>query len=340
MSRFSLEFLSSHATLWLVLAPVLIALAIFVYYRTLAPLERPTRTVLRVLRGLAFLIVLFALAEPILTLVLPEPGKPGLAVLVDSSASMALPAGVSGERSRADEAKEIVGAIEQKLSGRYRLDWFRFSSSLVPSERPPVGDEAGGPAGSKEPREQAGSSTAAAADGRGEDAGGNTAIGTALERIASRRGARPVGAVLLVSDGANTSGIDPIGAARATGVPVFPIRVGAPIAPPDARILQVRANPVAFAGEPAPVEVEIASAGLAGKTVEIRVEDQGRLLATQNVTLEAGEEREQSIRLDVRPGAPGMRRWEIKLAGANDPVPENDSRSVAVQAVSYTHLTL
>ena len=115
MDRFSLEFMSTRSTLWLALAPAFVALAIWVYYRTIAPLERPARTVLRILRAMAFLIVLFALAEPVLTLVLPQPGKPGLAVLIDGSASMALPASDPAFGSRADEAFALAQRVEEEL---------------------------------------------------------------------------------------------------------------------------------------------------------------------------------------------------------------------------------
>jgi hypothetical protein len=106
---------------------------------------------------------------------------------------------------------------------------------------------------------------------------------------------------LLLTDGTNTVGGDPVGAARNAGVPIFPVKIGAALMPPDARILQVRTNPVAFAGDPTPVEIEIAANGLGGRQIEVRVEDQGKVLGTRSVMLQSGEELEQSIRLDVRP---------------------------------------
>jgi hypothetical protein len=315
MKQISLDFLSTHRALWLLLAPAMIALAVWVYYRTLAPLERPTRTVLRVLRGLAFLIVLFALAEPVLTLVLPQQGKPGLAVLVDGSASMRFPGSEGMSGTRAAEATEIRRRIQDRLAGRFRLDWFDFESALKPG-----GDDAR-------------SRGNASPDGTTGTGSGNTAIGDAIEAVAGRQGTRPVGAVLLLTDGTNTVGGDPVGAARNAGVPVFPVKIGGGLAPPDARVLQIRTNPVAFSGEPTPVEVEIASNGLGGRTIELSVEDQGKVLATRSVELGSGEELEQSVRLDIRPQAVGLRRWEVRLTGAEDAIKENDTRSIAVRVM-------
>jgi hypothetical protein len=302
MDRISLELLSTNAGLWIALVPVFIAVAIWVYYRTAAPLERPTRTVLRLLRGLAFLLVLFVLAEPVLTLILPEPGKPGLAVLVDDSASMRTHRSATDSASRADEAASLAKRIDAELSRHFRLDWFRFDTELIPADEPPVPEMTG-----------------------------NTALGGALEAIAARQGSRPVGGVLLISDGVNTVGADPVGEARNTGIPIYPIHVGGDQAPAEVKILQVRSNPIAFAGEPTPIEVELASTGMAGEAVEVRIEDQGRVLASEKLTLGAGVGVERAVRLDVRPRIPGRRRYEVRLVGVEDPVPQNDQRSVAVQ---------
>ena len=310
MDRVSLDFLSSHRGLWLLLAPLAIALAIWVYYGTIAPLERPTRTILRALRALAFLVVLFALAEPVLTLVLPEPGKPGLAVLVDHSASMRLPGDDAGTGTRADEGASIERSIVDRLHTRFRLDRFRFATGLDREE----GDPGATPGSAGTPD-------------------GNTAIGDALEALASRQGSRPVGGVILLSDGTSTVGSDPVGAARDLGIPVFPVRIGPALPPPDARILEVRANPVAYSGEPASVEVDVASSGLAGRSLELRVEDQGRLLASRPVLIGGGDEIEQAVRLDVRPVGVGLRRWDVRLADTKDAIPENDARSVAVRVL-------
>lgn len=304
MSQVSLEFLSGHRWLWLCLAPALVAAAVWFYYRTLAPLDAPRRNLLRLLRALAFLTVLFALAQPVLTLVLPEQGKPGLAVLVDGSASMGLPASNPSLATRGVEGAEAAARLQEALKRGFRLDWFSFGSALRTTDGPPA-----------------------------PSADGNTAIGDCIEALGTKQGARPVSGVVLITDGVNTSGADPIGAAREAGVPIFPVRIGSGASPTDARVLQVRSDPVAFVGEPAAVEVVLASSGMAGRTLELRIEDQGRVLGTRSISFGSGEDVEQSIRLDVRPMTPGARRWEIRLVGASDAVAVNDARSVAVRVM-------
>ncbi|MBM3286027.1 MAG: hypothetical protein FJY88_01540 [Candidatus Eisenbacteria bacterium] len=304
MQQLSLEFLSPQRNLWLLLVPVGVALAVWAYYRTVAPLERPSRTVLQILRGLAILIVLFALAEPVLTIVLPDPGKPRIALLIDGSASMALPGSGPAAGSRAERARDLAREIADRLGSDFRVDQYAFDSALAPRERDAPARSAG-----------------------------NTAIGDALDALASREGGRPLGGAILLSDGMNTVGSDPVGAARNAGVPVFPVMIGGSLGAPDVRVLRIRTNAVAFSGEPVPVEVEIASTGQDGRALDLEVVDQGKVLATGRVTVGRGEDLEQSVRLDVRPQAPGLRKWDVRLVGAQDAIPENDSRSVALRVL-------
>lgn len=303
MNRVSLEFLSSHATLFLCLAPAALALAVWMYFRTAAPLSVPARSVLRGLRALAFLIVLFALAEPVLTLVLPEAGKPGIGILVDRSASMSFPSG-SGD-SRATVAARLAGDLAKNLDAKFRVEAFGFGDGLAPLPLP-VPD-------------------------RGDS--GSTAMGDAMEALSGRQGGRPLAGIFLIGDGANTAGQDPVAAARNLGVPVFAVPVGTDAALADAGVIQVRANPTAFENEPTAVEVEIAAAGLADVPVEVRIEDAGTVLGSVPVRLGAGQGIEQSVRLDVRPKGTGLRRWEVKLAGPEDAIGENNARSVAVRVL-------
>lgn len=304
----SIEFLDSRPALWIALLAPSLALAFWAYYRLIAPLSRPARWALWLLRGTAFAIVLFALTQPILTATTDEGGRPGLAVLVDRSASMALPAGGpdAGVR-RADQAEEAVRQIREAAGERFRLDGYAFGERLEPL---PLDSLAL----------------------RSPD--GGTALGGALEEAASRADARPVGGYVVLTDGINTAGRDPVRVAAAIGVPVFPVVVGADEPLADAEIRAVRSNPTAFAGEPWPLRVVVSSWGFGGRTARLQVTDGDRVLATREVALIGEKGVEQEIALDVRPTVSGLARYEVSLAGlGTDAVPQNDRRSVAVEVL-------
>jgi hypothetical protein len=303
LERLSLHFLAPHLWFWVLLLAPALAVAFWAYYRVLAPLERPARRVLWTLRGLAFLLVLFALWQPVLTAVTHDTGHPGLAILVDRSGSMSLPAGgPTPGPSRAKLAQATAEKLSARLGDRFRLDWYGFDAALH-SGRP---DPAQPPAGP-------------------------TALGTALEQALTRADARPVSGVVLVTDGVSTSGRDPVRVAAASAVPVFAVVVGASRPLTDAEVRSVRTNPTAFAGEPSPVRVVVSSTGLGGTVARLDVREGDRVLATREVTLLGGQGIEQEVPLDVRLTAPGTALLDVSLQAERDSIPRNNRRRVAIE---------
>lgn len=305
LERLSLHFLASHLWFWVLLLVPSIAVAFWAYYRVLAPLERPARWILWILRGLAFSLVVFALWQPVLTAVTHDTGRPGLAVLMDRSASMSLPVGgVTPGLTRAAAADATIRRVRSRLGDRYRLDWYDFAETLRPaspdSARPPAGP---------------------------------TALGAALEQALARADARPVAGVVLVTDGVSTSGRDPVRVAAASVVPVFAVVVGAPRPLTDAEVRSVRTNPTAFAGEPLPVRAVISTWGLGGTMARLDVREGDRLLATREVRLLSGSGVEQEVPLEVRLTTPGTVLLDVSLTAQCDSIPRNDRRRVAVEVL-------
>lgn len=305
MERLSLHFLASHLWFWVLLLAPALAVAFWAYYRVLAPLERPARWILWILRGLAFALVLFALWQPVLTAVTHDTGHPGLAVLVDRSASMSLPVGgATRGLTRAAAADATMRRLRSRLGDRYRLEWYDFAETLRParpdSARPPAGP---------------------------------TALGAALEQALARADARPVVGVVLVTDGVSTSGRDPVRVAAASPVPVFAVVVGAPRPLTDAEVRSVRTNPTAFAGEPLPVRAVISTWGLGGTMARLEVREGDRLLAVREVKLLGGSGVEQEVPLEVRLTAPGTALLDVSLTAERDSIPRNDRRRVAVEVL-------
>jgi hypothetical protein len=305
LERLSLHFLAPHLWFWVLLLAPALAVAFWAYYRVLAPLERPTRWILWILRGLAFALVLFALWQPVLTAVTHDTGHPGLAILVDRSGSMSLPVGGKPPgQTRAAAAEATVQRLRSRLENRFRLEWFDFAETL----RPAGSDSAPPPAGS-------------------------TALGAALEQALAQADARPVSGVVLVTDGVSTSGRDPVRVAAASPVPVFAVVVGGPQPLTDAEVRSVRTNPTAFAGEPLPVRAVISSCGLGGTMARLEVREGARLLATREIRLLGGQGVEQEVPLDVRLTVPGTALLDISLQAERDSIPRNDRRRVAVDVL-------
>lgn len=304
MDRLSIQFLATHLWFWVLLLLPAVALAFWAYYRILAPLSRPSRGVLWGLRAAAFALVLFALWQPILTAEIHGGGRPGLAVLLDRSASMALPSGGEGGATRSDAAAEARGRLAGSLRDRFRIDWYGFNDQLLPLEPDSL------------PRLQ-----------------GGTALGHALEEVLVAAESRPVSGVVVISDGVNTSGRDPVRVAAAAPVPVFTVAVGPQTPATDAEIRSVRTNSTAFAGEPLPVRVVLSSWELGGRTARLEVRQAGEVLAAREVPLVGARGVEQEVTLEVRPTKPGLALYEVALAGVADSIPQNNTRAFAVEVL-------
>jgi len=297
----SIQLLAPDLWKWIAALVPALCLAFWTYYRILAPLSTPTRLALWTLRGLAFTLVLFALWQPVATVVIPERGKPRLAVLLDDSASMGLPATAGSSQTRREQVRDLAGLLDTELASEYDVQWLRFDDTIR-----------------------------AAADSVGP-ATGNTAIGGALEQVLVRAASKPVHGIVVVSDGVNTEGRDPVRIARGCPVPIFAVGVGATEPPADLEIRKVLTNAKAFSGEPLPIQVVLSSTGMAGQKVSLVVRSEGEVVGSEEVELVGDKGLEQEIRFEIRPHRSGLLRYEIEAALANDPIPENNLREVAVE---------
>jgi uncharacterized membrane protein len=287
---------------YLVLALVLgLLAAAWAYRRTLAPLSARLRGILWVLRAAALLIAVFMLFQPLLSLVLRSGEKPRLVLLADRSGSMAMPDG-SG-KPRAGAILAAAGQAEERLRGSFETERRAFAGSVAPV------------AGSL-------------ADIRPLD-GAPTAIGAALREVFEADPDRPVGGVILASDGIGTSGPDPVEVARRYRVPVYPLL------PPeaeirDALVASVVANPVAYQRTELPVQVTVKGIGSRGEVVKLRLKEGDQILAEREVALGAGGALRDVI-LSFTPTVPGMHFYAAEVSPLAEEATEvNNSRHFAV----------
>ena len=276
----------------------LAALGAWAYRFALPPLAAGARRLLAGLRIAAFAALLWLLAQPVLERALPSAGA-RVVVLVDHSASMALPA-VAGGPSRREAAERAARAVREGLRGRAAVEERGFAATLE------------------------GDSTASGA-GPGATALGDALL--ALGRLPVER--RPDG-VVVVSDGAVNAGADPVAAARALGVPVNAVLVGTP-GGRDRAVAEVEAPAEARVGEAATVRVRVTSDEERGTPIGVRLLEDGRELA-RGIALAPGSGAEATVELHVTPARPGLAVWTARVDSlAGDASPGDDARGAAVQ---------
>jgi uncharacterized membrane protein len=233
-------------------------------------------------------LLLLLLWHPALSVATLRPQQNVVAVLVDDSRSMSLPDG-SGTRSAA--AKTLLdGGLLKSLGEKFQVRVYKFGKD---AERIAKSDQL----------------SAAAPASR---------IGDTLEHVLAESSSLPLGAVVLLSDGAdNAGGIDlqTIAAIRRQRIPVHTIGFGKEHPDRDVEISDAVVAARALPQSKLNAVVTVQSYGLSGSRAKLSVRESGKVLASQDITLK-GDGQIQSETLVFNVGEAGPKTLDIGI----DPV--------------------
>ena len=344
---------------WIVGAVALLLLVAVVVFtrRDLALLRRTLlRVTLLALTILGALLILGVLLNPRFVRVWPDPKKPVLALLADSSRSIlltdsydgaeadwlrdqdvpapssaelaaagaGLPAGAAGGRvaERLDIARALLrqtpGSWLAEAKQKFDIHPLHFSGKTGQFSLDAA--EAAAPPAPGSARSGTSPAPEQGARFNVDDDGFSTDIGSALEEVVRGAGGAPPSAVVLISDGAWNSGPDPADAARALGrlnVPVFPIGLGNPEPPLDAAVLSLRGPPDCFRGDMLFLNAEVMSTGATPIRAAIELLEDDRVVNEKQVmTLPGG--RPSNVQLSCLPINPGRRTFSARIRPAED----------------------
>ena len=295
----------SYVAAVLAAAAVLVAV---VTYRGLAGRGRVRdRVVLTVLRIATLGVLLFCLFRPILVVKAAVPQQNFLAVLIDDSRSMQI--ADWGTEPRGAFVKQAFGtkdaALVKALSERFVLRPFRFSSS-------------------------------AARLGSTDDltfTGAQTRIGAALDGARQELAGLPLAGMVLVSDGADTTDASltaALLALKAAAVPVFTVGVGRDRLARDVQIDRVSTPRTALQGTSLVIDAVVTQTGYAGETVSLDVENEGRIVGSQEVKLPMdGEPAAVRVRFTAADAGPRVFRFRI-APRSGELVTENNAREALI----------
>ncbi len=297
-------------------------------------LEGPkaARLSLAFLRAVLLLVLVILACGPRLERVNERLEPDWVLVLIDRSVSMRVadaPIAVPGSprATRDQQARALLarhGAMFTELAKDRELVWLGFDAAAFDLRaRSATDTETAGPPDLPE------------ADGR------RTALGSAISGALTRAAARPLSAVVVLSDGRS---IDEPSAAvlrRLVGerVPVHVVPLGSPQAATDVAIAQAVAPEAAFAGDQAPVNVRLDRRGPAsGSAGELRLEDRATGEVIDRVRLDANDERWQDdiaqATLVAGELAAGEADWVVRFVPDEpDLLSENDAANLRVRVV-------
>lgn len=233
-------------------------------------------------------LILLMLWRPALSIATLRPQQNVVAVLVDDSRSMAI-ADASGTRSAAARAVLDSGLL-RSLSNRFQVRLYRFGSE--PERIQSTGQLAAGAPASR--------------------------IGETLERVLAESASVPLGAVVLLSDGADNAGgigLETVSAIRRQRIPVHAIGFGREHPARDIEIVDAVLPARALPKSRVSASVTLQSYGFEGGKARVSIRDGARTLASREVALKAdGRIDTEALAFDA--GDAGPKTLEISV----DPV--------------------
>jgi uncharacterized membrane protein len=307
---------------WAVSRPLLLAIALAVamaiaalltYQRVGTLNRRRDRAVLIGLRLGVLALLVFCLVRPTLILKAAVPQQNFLGILIDDSRSMAIADRAGAPRSAfvQQQLARPESALAAALSQKFVLRFFRFSTSADRTDAP----------------------AALAYDGTA------THLGQALDRARDELAGLPLAGLVMVTDGADTSDAaidESLAGLKARSIPVFTVGVGRDRFAKDIQITRVETPRSALKGTSLVVDVNISQTGYSGQTVPLNVEDDGRIVSTQEVTLpDNGESAMVKVRFTASDAGARLFHFSVPVQ-PDEQVTQNNARDALIE-VSDRH---
>ena len=286
-------------------------------YRQLAAVSGRDRAMLLLIRVPLLALALFVLLRPTLELKVAVPQQNFVGVLLDDSRSMQV-ADHDG-KARSDFILNELGRPDARLltelGKRFQLRVYRFSSS---AER-----------------------LQSTGDLRFEGTG--TRLGEAFDRARDELSGLPVAGLVLVTDGSDNSTTtldESIASLKAQAMPVFAVGVGRERMTRDVQVTRVETPRRALKGSSLVLDLVITQTGYAGAKVPLIVEDEGRIVSSQDITL-PGDGEAETFKVRLKTMDTGSRVFKFRVpVQSGEEVAQNNQREAHIEVFNRTEKLL
>jgi hypothetical protein len=280
------------------------AISFFIYYQRDGVLPLSAAIPLGILRYLVVFVAALMLLEPKLETRSRQLSPPVIAILHDDSESILINRDSTYLRS---EYPAKLKAFMEKLNSneKVKTHFFAFSNELG----------------------------ADAAPDSLTYRGMGTNISNALTGAGKLFSNQNLGAVVLLSDGISTSGMNPIYALDNFQQPVYTVLLGDTTPQKDIRIGEVLYNQIAYLENETPIKVKVMSTGYDAVTVKVNLSGGGKVLGSQTVTL--GRDR-STVDADflVKPSRTGIAQYTISIDPlADELTTRNNSKTIFINVL-------
>jgi len=293
-------------TNWLSLLFLIIAFSflIFLLYRaTSPPLTAKKRWLLSILRILALTSIFLVVASSIFSFTFRQNLTPALAVLIDNSSSMNF-RDQDGSRKKVLESI-LASDFLKKFTVNVNLTYYHFSDTLVKSNP---------------------------ADKLNLE-GKSTSIGNALSYLKYEVKEKNVVGALILSDGGDNFGPDPIKISSELDFPVYTVGIGSQVFPQDVAIEEIIYDEIVYKDNPTPIEVSVTSYGFANQRIPVEIRENKNLLARQEIQLSDSGQKQKLV-LYLSPKQEGLHRYNLSLPHLSQELNyKNNQRSFSLKVL-------
>ena len=310
-----LELGASWQVYLLVIALALVLIfTLLRYARVRAKTSIFDRAVLSVLRTLLVAVIVFSLMQPVLVRSSFIPQRSVVAVLFDDSRSMRIKDDQG--QTRADLIRAIFDPqnnqayanVSDHFKDNFDLRYFRFASDSSEIDSPTLLDFSGG----------------------------KTDLGSALSHVQKTLTGLPLAGIVVLTDGADNSLTrlsNPLLSFKASNIPIYPIGLGADRFTQDIEISRVQLPTEALKGSAVIATVSIRHNGYPDARIPIIVEDEGRIVNSYEITLDADSNvQTEQLRLVLDEAGPRQLRFHIPIQDSpqTETIPQNNQQAIVV----------
>ncbi|WNJ16629.1 VWA domain-containing protein [Pontibacter sp. G13] len=274
----------TYSPLFLLLIVPLAALAAWWMYRgTRDLLPRGVQMFLTGLRFLALCLIGLILLQPVITTLTRLTYPPIVAVLQDQTESLAVQRDSQFVRQQyPEQLKAFLSAFPTE---DYQVDLYGFSTGLEGVVSP---------------------------DSLRFDQVG-TNLSDVLSDVEDLYQNQNLGAIVLVSDGISTAGVNPVYTVDGIREPVFTVLLGDTTTQQDLKIKEVLFNEIAYLETETPIRANIQSSGYKNAQVKVSLKSAGKVLDSE--TIKIGEnDPEVSVDFLIKPKEVGIRQYVVEVS--------------------------
>lgn len=271
----------SYSLWWLLLiVPIALAATWWMYLGTRDMLGRGTQILLSAFRFLVLTILGLLLLEPLLTTLTKLTFSPIIAVLQDDSESLVIQPDSSFVR---EEYPRLLQSFLDEFEGEnYQVDGYSFADVIAPDLNP---------------------------DSLAFDQTG-TNISEGLSYVEDLYQNQNLGAIVLISDGIPTVGVNPLYKVEGIQQPIYTVLLGDTTRQRDIRIQEVLYNEIAYLNSEMPIRVKVRNIGYGQAPLRVTLRNKDKVFATESLTLSANQT-EGTVDFYLQPKEVGLQAYQV-----------------------------